>query len=247
MNANFSNNNNQAQGRLLRQQQSGKGNVPNQNNPVNPNNQNPQGLQKPMPIPQMPKNTNTNTNKQNNKIPNFDFSGVIDIIQEGTLILIELLSNIVKGILVVFGVLSASFMDVAMGGLSMTMLFGNSNLFGIQAWQYGTALSMGASAIQIFLWGLIQKRGFDLFHPSKMKNMTNEVKFFLVCAGVLWFADTMIDVAPLFLLVQNSQYQTFPVLYYGLVGLAFILTIILCGFAEPLLSNIREILGVNKP
>ena len=174
--------------------------------------------------------------------------GMSDGVWGVTLKTTEILLDIIKGFMVVAGILAANMADVIFGTVGITILFGGSSaLFnGTPVWVIGAILSMGASAIQIFLWGAIQKRGITLDKILHW-NIPNDMKLFLGMALVVWFLDTLIDMSPIALLVQNSQYEAITPLYWAMIVAVSIIVFILCGFSEIMTSNMRGMLeGTSK-
>ena len=170
--------------------------------------------------------------------------GMSGEVWNATLKVTETLLDIIKAFMVVGGILSASLADVIFGAAGITILFGGSsaNFNGTPVWLIGTILSLGASAIQIFLWSAIQKRGITLSHLLHWKKIPGDMRAFLTMAGVIWFLDTLIDMSPIALLVQNSQYEAIETLYIAMIVAVSIIVFILCGFSEIMTSNMRGIL-----
>jgi hypothetical protein len=168
-----------------------------------------------------------------------------------TLTVTETLLDIIKAVMVVGGILAANLADVIFGAVGITILFGGTSaLFnGTPVWLIGTILSMGASAIQIYLWSLIQKRGITISQLFNWKKIPTDTRGFLGMAFLVWFIDTLIDMSPVALLVQNSQYETIQPLYIAMVTSVSILVFILCGFSEIMTSNMRGMLmaTASKP
>ena len=150
--------------------------------------------------------------------------------------------------MVVGGILAANLADVIFGTVGITILFGGSSaLFnGTPVWVIGLILSMGASAIQIFLWSLIQKRGLSLNQLFNWKKLPSDIKGFMSMAFVVWFLDTLIDLSPVALLVQNSQYKTIEPLYWAMIASVSVIVFILCGFSEIMTSNMRGMLLMEE-
>jgi hypothetical protein len=161
-----------------------------------------------------------------------------------TLAITEIILDIIKAIMVVGGIVAANLADVIFGTVGITILFGGSSaLFnGTPVWVIGLILSMGASAVQIFLWSLIQKRGIGISQILKWKRLPEDIKMFMSMALVVWVLDTLIDMSPIALLVQNSQYESITPLYFAMIGAVSIIVFILCGFSEIMTSNMRAML-----
>jgi len=190
--------------------------------------------QKPTPYPLV----SNGYKKQENRY------GMTSNVWEKTLTATETLLDIIKAIMVVGGILAANLADVIFGAVGITILFGGSSaLFnGTPVWVIGLILSMGASAIQIFLWSMIQKRGITISHLIHWKKLPTDVQTFLAMAFTVWALDTLIDMSPIALLVQNSQYESITPLYIVMVASVSILVFILCGFSEIMTSNMRAML-----
>lgn len=155
---------------------------------------------------------------------------------------LEFAVDAIKAGMVVLGVISVNLLDVVMGGIAMSVLFGgNIAQFKISPSLLGTTFSLGATAIQIFLWTMIRKN-YTISEIFNFKKLSSDVRMFVIGAGLVWFVDTMMDVSPLVLLIENSQYEKFPPVYYMLIFCATILVFMLCGLAEILTSNMKEML-----
>lgn len=162
--------------------------------------------------------------------------------------LMEICLDVIKAVMIVGGVISMNLLDVTMGAISITLLFGsNTNLFGIPAGYIATAFSMGATAVQLFLWNLLVRRNIGLGDILNWKKLPRDIRIFLPGALILWLVDTAMDTMPLALLVQNSQYEQIPFAYYAMIVCAVILVVLLCGFAEVLTLNMKDLLEVKRP
>jgi divalent metal cation (Fe/Co/Zn/Cd) transporter len=161
--------------------------------------------------------------------------------------ILELLLDFIKGFTIVAGVLAASVADWAMGAISVTILFAANAPIYTQTpvWVISLALSLGASAFQIYLFAVLQKRKIGLKQLLAWKKLDKELQALVSVAGGLWLVDTFMDVAPVILLVQDSQYKAIPNLWLLMVGAVIIVVFILCGFSELLTSNMRNILQIS--
>lgn len=156
----------------------------------------------------------------------------------------EVASDVIKGGLVVGGIIAANLADFIMGSIAVSLLVSPriSEIASITGFWFGAIISMGSSAIQIYMWSLIQKRGIKfstLLKPKYWKHLDGDVKGFLLGASLLWFMDTLLDVSPMFVIFTSDNFLSFPTLYGVLVASVAIVLIILCGFAEILTSNMR--------
>lgn len=188
-----------------------------------------------------------NPNRTTSEAKTEDRSGMSETTWNIALSVIEVLTDITKGFMVVGGVIAATFADVIMGTISASSLLNPLSMssYNIPSFGFGTAISLGTSAIQIFMWSLISRRGVsikDLFTP---KRIPKDIRNFLYAALVIWLFDTTMDVAPLALLLTNKNYIAFPVLYKILVFIVGTILLILCGFSEILTSNMRAMLQVT--
>lgn len=159
---------------------------------------------------------------------------------------LEFISDLFKGFLIVSGVLAANLADFIMGSIAISFLTNPEirNYTFVNGFGFGAILSLGASAIQIFMWGVIQKRGISFGQIIKM-NVPKDLKGFLIAAVGLWFIDTMLDLSPLFILMSNVFYNN-NIIFGVLVSFVAIILFILCGFAEILTSNMRGMIGVDR-
>lgn len=149
-----------------------------------------------------------------------------------------------KAILILGGIIALNAADVLMGTIALTILFGGADksVFGIPVWQIATALSMSASAIQIYFWKILDKKKIGLKNFFQWKQLPKDVKTFLGLSIVVAVIDTFIDVSPIPIMVQNSPFQAMPILFNFMVGALVILTILVCGFSEKFTSGITDIL-----
>lgn len=166
---------------------------------------------------------------------------------------LEILGDIIKGIIVIGGVVAANLADITMGAIATSILFGGSlallsDIVDVKNWQLGTMISAGASAIQIALWASLMRRGITLrdFWKVITGKAHRDARAFVLAAVVIWVADTFMDVSPLFLLSENSRFMTIDWLYKSLMVSMGILIVGLCGFSEVLTSNLRSMLNVDE-
>ena len=161
--------------------------------------------------------------------------------------ILEILLDFIKGITVVGGVLAASIADFVMGAISISILFGaNVSLYtSTPSGLLATVISVSASAFQVYLFALIQRRHIGLAELRNWKKIPSDTKNIIKIGGLLWIMDTFTDVAPVLLLVRNSQYQAIPELYYLMVVTVAAIVFMICGFSELLTSNMRTILQVS--
>lgn len=164
------------------------------------------------------------------------------------LTIVEFSTDIIKGVLVVGGILAANLADFIMGTIGVSFLMSNDMMsqYKLSGFLFGSIISMGSSAVQIFMWSLIQKRGIRFSHLIHWKRLPKDVQAFLGAALFLWGIDTFLDMSPLTLLFSNKMYVGFPLLYKFLVGAVSLVVLILCGFAEVLTSNLRLMLEGEK-
>lgn len=209
------------------------------------------------PMSQIPsKPTRPYPNVQSSK-PKKERYGMSSGVWDVTLAITETALDIIKAVMVVGGIISANLADVLFGAVGITILFGgSSNLFnGTPVWIIGLILSMGASAIQIVLWSMIQKRDITFYQIFHWKKLPSDVRGFLLMAFTVWTLDTLVDVSPVALLVQNSEYETIAPLYVAMIVAVSVIVFILCGFSEIMTSNMRSLLtgggnsgsGQNQP
>lgn len=169
---------------------------------------------------------------------------------EFALSLLEFLLDVIKAIVVFSGIIAANLADFIMGTIAISVLFGgwDAKLYNMPVWAIGLIISLGSSAVQIALLNVIRNKGVNLFDPKTYNNIKGDVKGFLVMAGLVWLMDTVIDVSPIGLLVQNSQYESITWLYNVLVLFVGGIVFILCGFSELLTANIKSLMMTeNKP
>ena len=173
-----------------------------------------------------------------------DRSGMSETAWNWVLSAVEIFTDFVKGIMVVGGIIAAVSADFIMGSISVTSLINNntSHLYNLPSFGFGAIISMGTSAIQIFMWSLIKRRGITLRQIFSPKTLPKDVQGFMAGALILWICDTIMDVAPLALLFTNANYLAFPTLYKVLIGIVSLIVFILCGFSEILTSNMRSML-----
>lgn len=171
---------------------------------------------------------------------------------EITSTVIEKITDIIKSALVILGILAANIADVAFGTIAIGILFSGSTaatVYGfwwLDNWVFGGLISVASSAFQIILWSVIQRRGLTFGQIIRLK-IPRDIVGLIVVTGIMWLIDTLIDMAPLALMVQNSPFQTINWLYVTLVVFVGILVFMLCGFAEIATSNLRGAIGSSVP
>lgn len=163
----------------------------------------------------------------------------------------ELILDVIKGIMIVGGIIASNLADFIMGSIGISLIVNTkiTSLTFVNGFGFGSILSMGASAIQIYMWSLIQKRGITakmLLNPKLWGKIPSDVRGFLGTAMFLWLIDTLLDVSPTFVLFTPENFTGMMWLYYLLVGSVLIIVTILCGFAEILTSNMRAMLAGAK-
>lgn len=183
---------------------------------------------------------------QNIKQNNQREAGISDDVWNVVINIIEITTDIIKAILVVGGILAASLADIAMGSISISILFGGVDavFYGVPVTYLATMISAATSAIQIYFWGVLQKRGIGLKEIFHWKKLNRDVQSLFSGAIIVWVLDTFMDVAPIELLTRNSPYQEVPWLYWSIKAALIILVIMICGFSEVFTSNMRTTLGI---
>jgi len=183
----------------------------------------------------------------NNKLPD-SRTGMSNGVWDATLKITEVMLDVIKAVMVVGGIIASNLADVIFGAAGITILFGGSSVVfnGLPVWIIATIISMGASSIQIFLWSLIQKRNIGLSDILKWRKLPSDIKGFLSMALIVWTFDTLIDMSPIALLVQNSQFESIGWLYWAMVTAVSIIVFLLCGFSEVMTSNMRGMLLGNQ-
>lgn len=164
----------------------------------------------------------------------------------------EIVSDVIKGVVVVGGILAANVADTVMGSIAVSLLVRPeiqqySNYNWVNPMNFGIILSLGASSIQIYMWSLIQKRNISfrtLINPKNWKNIPKEMGWFLGFAGLLWAIDTFLDVSPMFVFYTSAVYGSTGLYPYLVAGVT-VIVILLCGFAEILTSNMRGMFGLQ--
>lgn len=161
--------------------------------------------------------------------------------------IVEIFLDIIKGTTIVGGVISASLADFIMGAISINILFGASvSLYtNTPVGLLATVISVSASAFQIYLFALLQRRHIGLAELKNWKKIPAEARTIVKLGGALWLVDTFTDVAPILLLVRDSQYKAIPELWYVMIGAVTLIVFMICGFSELLTSNMRTILQVS--
>src|SRR5258706_9452013 len=150
-------------------------------------------------------NTSFRTPKVENKIT--------DSMWNFTINATEVLLAFTKAFIIVGGVLSAALADIVFGAISATILFGNNveAFSNTPTWLIGGLISMATSAVQVIMWGVIERRGIGFKEIMKFNKLPRSVQGFLLGALFIWIFDDIMDVSPIFLLIKNSQYQTQPI------------------------------------
>lgn len=165
----------------------------------------------------------------------------------------EVVLDIIKGGMIVGGIIASNLADAIMGSVAISfMIKPEIQQYTQYAWlnpmTFGVILSLGASSVQIYMWSLIQKKHIGiktLINPNNWKDIPKEIRGFLSVALFLWAIDTFLDISPMFVFYTNVVYGQTG-LYPYLVGAITIIVIMLCGFAEILTSNMRNmLLGEN--
>ncbi len=165
---------------------------------------------------------------------------IIDI----ALSITEVVVSIIEAISIIVGIIGANVADIAFGTIALNFMFSGSNLLiaGITPVLYiSLAVSAGTSAIQIYLWTLLRKRGIGLKEIGNFKKLPTDLKYFLVGAGIIWLSDTILDISPLSLLMRNSLFEGSE-MYVVVKFIIYLLVFLLCGFAEPLTANMNAML-----
>lgn len=163
----------------------------------------------------------------------------------------EFALDVIKGVMIVGGIIASNLADFIMGSIGISLIINTkiNTLTFVNGFGFGSILSMGASAIQIYMWSLIQKRGISakwILTPRMWKNIPNDVRGFLWTALFLWAIDTLLDVSPTLVLFTPENFIGMTWLYNLLVISVMIIVTILCGFAEILTSNMRAMLAGSK-
>lgn len=160
----------------------------------------------------------------------------------------EIILDVIKSGIIIFGIISANLADFIMGSIGISLITNTkiNSLTFVNGFGFGSILSMGSSAIQIYMWSLIQKRGIStriLLNPKLWYKIPKDIQGFLGMALFLWVIDTVLDVSPTFVLFTNENFLHMQWLYVLLVSGVMIIVTILCGFAEILTSNMRGMLA----
>lgn len=161
----------------------------------------------------------------------------------------EIVLDIIKGGMIIGGIIAANLADSIMGSVAISfMIKPEIQAYTQYSWlnpmTFGVILSLGASSVQIYMWSLIQKKkiGFrTLINPKNWKNIPKDVAGFLSVAAFLWAVDTFLDISPMFVFYTNNVYGQTGLYPYLVMAITFIV-IMLCGFAEILTSNMRNML-----
>jgi hypothetical protein len=160
----------------------------------------------------------------------------------------EVIVSIIESISIVGGIIGANIADIAFGTIALNFMFSGSNMLiaGMTPVLYiSLAVSAGTSAIQIYLWTLLRRRGIGYNEIINFKKLPANIKSFLLGAGIIWLADTLLDISPLALLMRGSLFEGSGM--YALVKIiVYLLVFLLCGFAEPLTANMVDMLEGGK-
>ena len=95
----------------------------------------------------------------------------------------EWVMDFIKGFMIVGGIIAANLADFIMGSIGISLIVNTkiNSLTFVNGFGFGSILSMGASAIQIYMWSLIQKRGITakmILTPRLWKNIPSDIKSF---------------------------------------------------------------------
>ncbi len=180
-------------------------------------------------------------------------TGMSDTAWHWVLNITDVVTDLIKSVVVILGILAANVADTIMGSIAVSLLVRPeiqqySNYSWINPMNFGIIISLGASSIQIYMWSLIQKKKISfktLVNPKNWKYLPKEIGGFLAFAGLLWAIDTFLDVSPMFVFYTSAVYGSTGLYPYLVTGVT-IIVIILCGFAEILTSNMRGMFGLQK-
>jgi len=152
---------------------------------------------------------------------------------------LEIFLDFMKVIILFGGLALANLMDVVMGGIAMSVLFGkNLEAFGVSSVWFGSAFSLTFAAAQIFFFAVIKNK----WKQIRAHKVTADVWVAIGLGAFIWLIDTTLDVSPVFLMIGNSQFQEIPLLYNLVSAIAVIGTFLICGFAEVFTTTIRQVL-----
>lgn len=173
-----------------------------------------------------------------------------DAIMDGALSITEVVVSVIKAISIIGGIIGANLADIGFGTLALSFMFGGSilNIASMTANNWlSVFVSSGTTAIQIALWTLLAKRGIGFKHLINFKKLPSDIQGFILGAGVVWLADTLLDISPLSILIRGSLYEGGS--WFAIVKIiVYLLVFLLCGFAEPLTANMRQMLeNGSKP
>lgn len=171
-----------------------------------------------------------------------------EAILDGALSITEVVVSILKAIVIVGGIIGANLADTGFGTLALSFMFGGGML-NISAMTANNWLSVfvstGTSAIQVYLWTLLSKRGIGLKHLVNFKKLPSDIQGFIIGAGIVWLFDTILDISPLSILIRGSLYEGGS--WFTIVKIiVYVLVFLLCGFAEPLTANMRQMLETGN-
>jgi hypothetical protein len=173
-----------------------------------------------------------------------------DAIMDTALSFTEVVVSLIKALSIIGGVVGANLSDIGFGALALTFMFGGSGItiYNITPADILTiSISAGTSAIQIGLWGVLARKGIGIKQLWNFKRLPVDIQSFLVSAILVWALDTTLDISPLSILIKGSLYEGGS--WFVIVKLVvYSLVFLLCGFAEPLTANMRQMLETgNKP
>lgn len=162
----------------------------------------------------------------------------------------DFLMVIFKAVMFLAGMGVAAIADWWMGAISINALFGmgvpaSGFLVSFQNFlSIGSLISLSASAFQLAMWQYLSKRGIGLREIWEWR-LRPEEKSFVVTTLVIWLADTVSDIVPVFLIMRSDMYVNYMWVYRLMVVLVSILVLIICGFSEVLTTNMRNIFSAN--
>lgn len=192
------------------------------------------------------------TQTSNQERPRNNFSGVgkanrlLYFIENAPLYAVAFASwvwSIFKSIMIVMGIISVNLADSGMGALALSLIFNTKivEYTNMSDMVLSIAFSLGLSAVQIYMWMLINKRGIGLSHLFHWSRIPRDVKSFLGVAFVLWVIDTFMDTVPLEVILTSENFSN-P-MYFGFIKISvYVITIVLCGCAELITGNMKKML-----
>jgi len=173
---------------------------------------------------------------------------IVNGIWETILTVLEITLEVIKGGMILLGVLASNVADFAFGAIAATILFGGADFsfYGYRSAWLASLISLSTSAIQIILWNWLRQRGFKFKEIFNFRKMSDDVQFFLAIAVGIWALDTALDISPLALLVAQSGFQAIPKVNIALVWIVGAIMFLITGFSEPLTANIRYLIGGKR-